>query len=153
MRMVFVLSALVVTFLSGCAAEEAPVTMPVTVDGTISAPDGTGAGRPVMVNLYHAWALEGPLRHPLEYIGSFEAVVGEYRHVFDYPVELGEGLVVYAWVDTDGDGVLCTPSGRTDLAGLSVADAFPADEVSVDIELSVPCAGPDWFFPAAPAAG
>jgi len=151
MRMIFVLSALVATsLLAGCAGEEAPVTTPVTVGGTIRSPEGVGAGREVTVNLYHAWALQGPLRHPLEFIGSFPAAVGEFRHAFDYPVELGEGLVVYAWLDTDGDGVLCTPKGRTDLAGLAVAEPFPATEVAVDIELSVPCAGPDWFYPAAP---
>ncbi len=145
------LSGVLAVLLIGCAAEEAPVTTPVTVVGAIRAPEGVGAGRPVTVNLYHAWALEGPLRHPLEFIGSFPAAVGEFRHAFDYPVELGEGLVVYAWLDTDGDGVLCTPTGRTDIAGLTVADAFPAAEVALDIELSAPCAGPDWFFPAVPA--
>ena len=137
-----------VLMLAGCA--EAPVpTVPIKLSGTITGPEDLSGGK-VRVNLYHAWSLEGALRHPLAEIESFEASLGDYSHEFDYPTEKGEGLVVYAWLDTDGDDVLCTPTVRTDLAGLTEAQGFPADTVTVNVELTRACAGPDWFFPPAP---
>jgi len=68
---------------------------------------------------------------------------------FDYPVETGEGLLVYAWIDLDGDDVHCTPEIRTDRAGLTVVQDFPASDVTADVMLDVPCAGPEWFYPPA----
>ncbi len=139
-------------WLSGCAEHEIPTT-PVNLSGTISVPDGvSGDGKKVTVNLYYAWALTGTLRHPVEFIESFETGTGDYSHSFDYPFELdGEGLLVYAWIDFDGDGVHCTPTVRDDLAGLTVVadEDIPAAEVTADIMLDVPCAGPDWFYPPA----
>lgn len=136
--------------LLACAEGETPTT-PVSLSGEISVPDGVQSdGVKVTVNLYHAWALEGQLRHPVEFIESFETSVGQYSHSFDYPVEKGEGLLVYAWLDLDADGVHCTPTVRDDRAGLSVVQEFPAAEVTADVRLDVPCAGPDWFYPPAP---
>ncbi|HJP39571.1 MAG TPA: hypothetical protein QF499_10670 [Gammaproteobacteria bacterium] len=139
-----------VAMLLACTEGATPTT-PVSLSGKISVPDGVQSdGAKVTVNLYHAWALEGPLRHPVEFIESFETSVGQYSHSFAYPVEQGEGLLVYAWLDLDADGVHCTPTVRDDRAGLSVVQEFPAAEVTADIRLDVPCAGPDWFYPPAP---
>ncbi len=140
-----------VTLLAAGCGEPAIQTMPVTVSGNIQVADGVSSDGVVHVALYHAWALDGVLRHPVEFIESFESGVGSYSVDFDYPVDKGEGLLVYAWIDLDGDGVLCTPTGRSDLAGLTEAEGFPAAEVSVDVWLVAPCAGPDWFYP--PATG
>lgn len=134
--------------LLGCGAPEVP-PMPVSISGSINAPDGVAIDGKVYINVYHAWALDGELRHPVEYIESFEAIVGRFSIEFAYPLDKGEGLLVYAWLDNDNDGVLCTPSDRNDLAGLTEVDSFPAAEVTVQIELTAACAGPDWFFPPA----
>ena len=142
-------AACLLAWLSGCAEGEAPTT-PVSLSGTISVPDGVQSdGSKVTVNLYHAWALEGVLRHPVEFIQSFETTAGEYSFSFDYPVENGEGLLVYAWIDLDGDDVHCTPAIRTDRAGLTVVQDFPSAEVTANVMLDVPCAGPEWFYPPA----
>ena len=113
--------------VAGCG-EPNIETMPVTVNGTITVPEGT-PGNTVYVRLYHAWALEGALRHPLQFIAGFESAPGSFSYELAYPVDRGEGLVVYAWLDGD--------------AGIA--------EVAADVELVLtqPCAGPDWFFPAA----
>jgi len=143
-----VTSALTV-LLSGCSEAPRP-TMAVTVQGTVTAePGATG---PVRVGLYHAWSLEGELRHPLQFIEEFQTGPGGFSHAFDYPLDIGDGLVVYAWQDLDGDGVFCTPSFREELAGLTEAAEFPADTVTVEIALVRPCAGPDWFYPAPASA-
>jgi hypothetical protein len=111
------------------------------------APPGAETTGKVFVSLYHAWALEGDLRHAVQFIESFEATIGPFSHEFSYPLERGEGLLIYAWLDIDGDGVLCTPDVRVDIAGLTEVTSYPAEEVSADIQLVAPCAGPDWFYP------
>ena len=138
--------------LAGACAPEPPPTTSVQLSGQILAPGAENSSEKVYVNLYHAWALEGELRHPVQFIESFETGIGAFTHAFDYPDSLGEGLLVYAWLDTDGDGVLCTPELRSDVAGLVDVAAFPADKVVVDLSLSQPCAGPDWFYPPSATA-
>jgi hypothetical protein len=138
--------------MAGCAEPEPQVSR-VKLTGSFLLPDGIdpGAGD-VKVRLFHAWALEGELRHPREEIEDFDATLGEYEHTFDYPVDEGEGLLVFAWLDVDGDGVHCTPQVRLDRSGLTEVQStgVPPAEVSADVLLEVPCAGPDWFYPPAP---
>ncbi len=147
---IFVATACVAGMLGGCDTPEVPPT-PVLISGTINVPDGMQTDGKVTVNLYHAWALSGNLRHPIEEIESFEATVGDYRHEFGYPSDRGEGLLIYAWLDIDGDGALCSPTVRIDRAGLTEVQGFPAAEVTADIDLTVPCAAPNWFYPPVPA--
>lgn len=135
-----------VVLLVACSEPEPPVR-PVKISGTITA--GMATEGKVYLGLYHAWSLEGDLRHAVQEIEYFAATVGPYSHEFDYPLERGEGLLIHAWLDLDGDGVLCTPDVRIDIAGLTEVTDFPADSVTADIELVAPCAGPDWFFPPA----
>lgn len=133
----------------GCApAPEAKRSIELT--GEIRVPAGVEPTVKVNVVLYHAWSLQGELRHPLQRIESFEAAPGAFSHTFEYPEEDGEGLVVYAWADLDGDGVLCTPSYRLDPAGLTEVSGFPADRVSATVELTTPCRAADWFYPPVP---
>jgi hypothetical protein len=133
------------------ACSEPPPVAPLPVELTlgISAPPGAvNPSATVYLSVYHAWTGEGDLRHPLERIDSFETTLGTSSFRFNYPVDAGEGLVVYAWVDTDGDAIHCTPAGRRDLADLAEVGEFPSEQVSVSLFLEVPCAGPEWFFPA-----
>ena len=141
-----ILLAAIVLFIAGCGEAERPTT-PVSISGSIEAPAGVATSGKVFVSLYHAWSLEGDLRHAVQFIESFEANIGPYSHEFLYPLDRGEGLLIYAWLDVDGDGVLCTPDVRVDFAGLTEVTSYPADAVSADIQLVAPCAGPDWFFP------
>lgn len=143
------LLALVMTIfvLAGCSEPE-PNLRPMTVAGNVSAPEGVSG--PVEIWLYHEWSLEGDLRHPLQFIDTFKGSLGPFEHSFDYPVDIGNGLVVYAWVDTDGDGVNCTPTVRNDLAGLTVVEDGEQERVEVDVMVGEPCRGPDFFYPPVP---
>ena len=140
------LLVVMVFLLAGCGEAESPVR-PVKISGSITRAPGMAADGKVFVSLYHAWSLEGDLRHAAQWIESFETKMGDYSHEFSYPLDRGEGLLIYAWLDLDGDSVLCTPSVRIDIAGLTEVTEYPADAVNADIELVAPCAGPDWFFP------
>lgn len=141
------------TLAAGCGSGPAAPQRPVEITGEIHLPPGAAAGGKVFVNLYHAWSLQGELRHPLQLIETFEAAPGAFRHAFDYPEQEGEGLIVYAWVDLDGDGVLCTPGYRLDLAGLTEVQGYPAGKVTANVDLAEPCRGPDWFYPRPVATG
>ncbi len=132
----------------GCSPEPAAPKRSVEISGEIRLPAGTEvSGNKVYVSLFHAWALQGELRHPLQLIESFETAPGSFVHQFEYPEADGEGLIAFAWVDLDGDGVDCTMTSRIDLSGLTEVASFPADRVSVNIDLTEACRGPDWFYP------
>ena len=138
----------------GCAGEEPPAP-PIPVDLTveIAAAGDIDPAASVRLSVYHAWTGTGDLRYPLEIVEGFETVLGTSSFSFDYPVEGGEGLVVYAWVDADGDGANCTPTVRGDLADLVEIEDFPSETVSASLMLETPCVGPDWFFPGPEPAG
>lgn len=141
-----VFGAVVAIAVTACS--DAPeATRRVEISGNITAPAGSPTNGKVHVTLFQAWELEGELRHPRGEIESFEATVGPYTHAFEYPVEHGQGLLVYAWQDSDGDGVHCTPTIRDEPAGLVEVQGFPADRVTANVELTQPCAGPDVFYP------
>lgn len=140
--------------LAGCGGPPPPPTAPVEVRGVVTAgPGGPVATGTIHVNLYHAWSLTGELRHPLQFITSFDLEGGEFDHRFDYPVSQGEGLAVYAWQDTNGDGIFCTPTDRSELSGLTVLEQFTPGGAPLDVRVALaePCAGQDWFFPGGKA--
>jgi len=143
-----VIAAIGVT--GGCGGEPPAPRRAVELTGEIRLPPAAQPGGKVYVSLFHAWALQGELRHPLQLIESFETAPGAFTHRFEYPVNDGEGLVVFAWADLDGDGVDCTMTSRSDLSGLAEVTGFPADRVSVTVDLTEPCRGPDFFYPPAP---
>jgi hypothetical protein len=148
-----VATVMVVVGTAGCGSEPPAPRRAVELNMEIQLPPGvTTAGR-VYVSLFHAWSLKGELRHPLQLIESFEAAPGAVSHRFEYPENDGEGLIAFAWADVDGDGVDCTMTSRRDLSGLAEVPGFPADRLSVSLNLTEPCRGPDWFYPAASQPG
>ena len=141
---------LVSGLVAGCT-ESAPQLREVRISGTASLPDGTVPPGTLHVHAYHAWSGEGELRHPLEELGGFAAQPGEFSGTVSYPAGAGEGLVVWAWLDVDGDGVHCTPANRAEPAGVVTVQEFPVDEVQVSLTLDADCKAAYWFFP--PGAG
>jgi hypothetical protein len=125
--------------------EQPQPTRSVRLRGDLVAAPGLSGTATVRV--FQAWAGEGALRHPLEPLVQFTTPLGTFDKTIDYPANGGEGLVVYAWLDADGDGVHCTPMARNDPAGLAQVPDFPGDEVRVTVEMTQPCAGPEYFFP------
>jgi len=135
--------------LAGCGSPPTPTT-PFTLEGRVVDATGAPASGEIFVRVFQAWALEGELRHPLESIVDFRAGGPEFSQVVDYPLDGGQGLAVYAWQDLDGDGVHCRPDRRDEQAGLTVLESFEPADVSVVVQLTTPCAGPDWFYPGPP---
>jgi hypothetical protein len=137
---------LLMTVYGYIATRDAPTEtreLQITLD-LVAPPTATGA---FTLQAYQAWAGQGELRHALEFISKQSVVAGSNKLVIQYPENDGTGLVLYVWQDSDGDGVLCTPTTRNELAGLvEIADSSAAP-VTTRVELTRACAGPEFFFP------
>lgn len=137
------------SLLAACSEAPPVVNKTLKISGTVQLPEGIAPAGELHVIAYHAWTGEGELRYPLHFMGEFTAPVGDFSNTIEYPAGAGEGLVIYAWADADGDGIFCTPQNNSELAGLSEVAAFPADEVSVELSLDANCKSANWFFPPA----
>ncbi|MDJ0927646.1 MAG: hypothetical protein QNJ73_08350 [Gammaproteobacteria bacterium] len=133
--------------LAGCG--EPPPDMR-TIELTTNVIRPPGVEGPVEVRVFHAWFLEGNLRHPLHLIEIFPARDGDsFTDTFEYRHEMGDDLAVFAWIDTDGDGIHCTPTVRDDPSGLTVVEDGDATKLEVTVNVTEPCRAPNWFYPTA----
>jgi hypothetical protein len=150
MNTVKILSAAVVVALLGACSESAPETTPVTLNLTLSSPNTLDPTGTVHLYTYNAYRGEGVLRHPLAAIEeklTYDYGDGQISHGFDYVPGSGEGFAVYAFLDSDGDGALCTPTKRDEFSGFAVLDDEPVGEIDIAIEMSSACAGSERFYP------
>ncbi len=91
----------------------------------------------------------GVLSHPLGEIDRFELLEGarSFEGRVEVPLHRGEGLVVYAWLDLDGDGLLCAPGAEPEPAGIAEVEDLSRFEARLTLELSEPCRGPEALYP------
>jgi len=118
----------------------------VVLDGTVTVTGGaTGT---VHLELHHAHQGEGPLKTPLGLIAevTFDAP-GAVEWTALVPVDEGEGLVVYGWLDSDGDGLLCGLDASPEPAGVIALAGFPDHALTFALVLDAPCAGPSALYP------
>jgi len=149
-RTTLLVIALVVALLAGCSSSApAEEYATVTVNGQVRMTAGPMPAGVLHFRLYNLESLEGELRHPLQEIDDFESDTANYSHTFEYPLHMGEGLAIHVWLDSDGDGIFCTPLARLDPSGLAYTETTPAGEVTLDITLSNNCRSADYFYPPA----
>jgi len=136
--------------LAGCSDAPAPNTRTVTLKLTAAAPNVENPNGTLHVYTYNTWRGNGELRHPLapieEYL-EFDYTGDVIEHEFEYTDGWGIGFAVYAWLDTDGDGILCTPTKRDEFAGFGKSTSDDPNVAIVSLEMNGACAGPDRFFP------
>ncbi|MGB1016880.1 MAG: hypothetical protein ACPG4T_22260, partial [Nannocystaceae bacterium] len=90
----------------------------------------------------------GQLAFTVDPIESRElGAVGSVEEVFLIPIDEREGLLVYAWLDIDGDGVLCAVDGATEPTAIVEVDDFSDLEVSFSLTLDQACAGAEALYP------
>jgi hypothetical protein len=132
------------------ARPDAPKFATVTVNGKVKMAAGPVPTGPISFRIYVLESLEGELSHPLEEVEDFQSDTAEFSHTFEYPLHMGSGLAVHAWLDADGDGFFCTPAKRLDPSGLGYTEEIPTDEVTLNITLSDNCRAANWFYPPKP---
>ena len=119
----------------------------VTVNGNVEMLVGPLPPGTITFRLYVLEALEGELQHPLSEIEDFTSDSGEFSHTFEYPAHMGTGLGLHAWIDSDGDGIFCTPKLRKDASGMAWTEETPENEVTLTITLTENCRAANWFYP------
>jgi hypothetical protein len=137
-----------VALLINACSESQPEGEEITISGQIITSEDV-QGKTFNLSVFHAQSGIGFQQHPLYEIESFTSQSLNFNHTFIYNSSGNTGLVVYAWLDTDQDGIMCTPQSRDDIAGIDLNEDFPNSNQSFKIELTQQCVGPDWFYPAA----
>lgn len=133
--------------LGGCSSVTS--LQRIQLDGTAETADADTTGT-VHLSVHHAWLGEGLLRHPMGFIARTTVdAPGAFSATFDVPTDTGgEGLVLYAWHDRDGDGVLCGIDGdRTERSGAAVVESWPTHAATLTVALTETCAGAETFVP------
>ena len=118
--------------------------------GTVSVGGGLPDSGALHLELHHAESGAGRFTHPLGEFAAFPELGepgAELRVTARAPVDEGEGLVVYAWLDVDGDGILCAPGVTDEPADLVEVDLFPAHALSFTLTLTATCSGPEALYP------
>lgn len=133
--------ALLALALCGCVNDDI-VLYETRVRGTVTAM-ATGT---LHLEFHHATSFgEGPLAHPLGQFDGRVLPLMQSPYSLDetvlYSQQKGEGLVVYGWLDTDGDGVLCAVGKPAEPAGLVRVVGFPSHNVNISLLLDKQCLG------------
>ena len=119
----------------------------VELRGDVSVAAGPASGA-VHVELHHARSGSGELETPLGRIDATSfAGPGALEWTTLVPLDEGEGLVLYAWLDRDGDGVLCGLGAEPEPAGVVELTGFPAHAIAFTLVLGTPCAGASALYP------
>lgn len=120
----------------------------VALSGTVAAAGSVADPGEVHLELHHARRGAGELQTSLGEIDSttFDAL-GRAEWTTLVPIEEGEGLVLYGWLDRDGDGVLCAPGAVPEPAGAVELSGFPDHTIDFSLDLVTDCAGPAALYP------
>lgn len=119
-----------------------------TINVNVDVDEDTPKSGKVHIELRHANSGEGALSHPLSPITEFEIEgLGDFEESVLIPTDEGKGLVIYAWLDSDGDGTLCGLGATPEPAGLLAFDVLDTHDVEVDLLLTEPCAGAESLYP------
>ncbi len=120
----------------------------VNIHGTINLAENAPQSGKVHLELRHATSGEGALSHPLSPITEFVLdSLGDFEESALIPTDEGEGLVIYAWLDSDGDGTLCGLEAAPEPAGLLAFEIPDSHDLEVELLLTEPCASAESLYP------
>ena len=123
-----------VLLINACSESE-PEGDEITITGEIITSEDS-QGKSFNLSIFHAQSGIGFQQHPLYEIESFTSQSQTFNHTFLYNSSGNTGLVVYAWLDVDQDGIMCTTQSRNDVAGIDLNEDFPNSNQSFTIELT-----------------
>jgi hypothetical protein len=138
--------------LAGGCINDDVLLYEVNVTGLASAPSPPAATGTLHLEFHHqVRAGRDALAHPLGLIAERTRPPGSLPIAFDetllYPTASGDGLVVYGWLDLDGDGILCAPGQTSEPSGILAVPDFPRHQLDAPLSLSSLCAGPERLYP------
>lgn len=141
----------VLPLLVGCINDDVEL-YEVRLRGDASAPSRSGDSGTLHLEFHHRQSSgRGALAHPLGEIDRRTLTAAALPVPIDetllYPTQAGQGLLVYGWLDLDGDGILCAPGQKNEPAGIVEVQGFPARSLSFNLRLVQPCAGPERLYP------
>ncbi|MEZ4382590.1 MAG: hypothetical protein R3A79_14730 [Nannocystaceae bacterium] len=141
-------AALALPLLLGACVNDDTRLYEVELHGAVAVADAFASAGVLHVELHHARSGSGGLSYPLREIAELELDnIFEFRETVLVPMDEGEGLVVYAWLDTDRDGTLCAPDAPPEPVGLVELTDYPAHTIEFDLVLAEPCAGAESLYP------
>jgi len=135
--------------LTGCINDDLTL-YEFELRGTVTVAADLPTAGTLHLELHHARSGAGRFLYPLGEFAAFPMVGtpgAELRVTARAPIDEGEGLVVYAWLDVDGDAILCAPGVTSEPAGLIEVDEFPAHALRFTLTLTSPCSGPEALYP------
>lgn len=119
----------------------------VELRGPVTVATGAATGA-VHLELHHASTGVGALETPLGLIDTTTLdAPGPLEWTTLVPQGEGQGLVLYGWLDRDGDGLLCGLGADPEPAGVLELTDFPAHQLDVALVLDTPCAGASALYP------
>ena len=113
----------------------------VQITGSVS----SGVDAPIFGEVLLAQVGEGALAHGMVWVEDFELDGPGAVSLTTVVPGYGEGLALYAWQDTDGDGLLCALGGDDEPTGAGFSDDFPSTAVTIDVTLDAACLGPERY--------
>jgi len=143
----FFVTATLTLLLAGCSDTPVGTFKTITINGEVKMSAGPMPQGMLHFRLYNLESLSGELQHPLQEIEDFESESPVFTHTFEYPVHVGEGLAIHAWLDSDGDGFFCTPTLRLDPSGLEYVETTPEGEINMTITLTDNCRAANFYYP------
>lgn len=139
---------LLAVLLAASCINEDRTLYEVTLDGNVAASGSIAEPGEVHLELHHARTGSGALQTTL---GKIDATttdkLGRTEWTTLVPLGEGEGLVLYGWLDRDGDGLLCAPGSMPEPAGAVEVSGFPAHSLDFALDLVTDCAGPSAVYP------
>lgn len=134
-------------FAAACINEDLEV-YEVTLSGTVSIGGVIAEPGEVHLELHHARTGAGKFETPLGLIdATIEPELGPTEWTTYVLLGRGEGLVLYGWLDRDGDGVLCAPGSFPEPAGAVELSGFPDHTIDFSLTLDTDCAGSAALYP------
>lgn len=140
---------LLLVFTGACINDDVRL-YELALRGQVEVADGLPTTGRLQIELHHAEGGAGMFAHPLGLFAEFAdagAPGDELELAARVPIDEGSGLVVYAWLDVDGDGILCAPGVTDEPAGLAPIAGFPAHALEFSLVLAAPCVGPEALYP------
>lgn len=134
---------------AGCINEDLEL-YEVTLSGTVSRAGVIVEPGEVHLELHHARSGAGKFETPLGRIdATIEPKLGAVEWLTFVPLGEGEGegLVLYGWLDLDGDGVLCAPGAAPEPAGAVELSGFPDHTIDFSLTLDTDCADSSALYP------